>query len=254
MSRVQFSKHIPSRIYVTLNGYRWDDFTPYIYVSDDLGRSWRSLVEGLPLSPVNVIREDHNNPDILYIGTDNGLFVTIDRGLSWQMFDKDFPRVAVHDLFIHERDNDLLIGTHGRSIYKLELEAIQALNSLALNPVAVLEPKPVKHTKKWGRKNRVWSEAVSPDFSWTFYAQNPVSGTWQLKSDKNVIVYEEQVELAKGLQLISYDLNFIQEQVKRYNRKHKTKVEPADNGKTYLPLGIYTMFWNDNKISRLTIE
>ena len=54
VSRVQFSKHFPSRIYATLNGYRWDDFTPYVYVSDDLGQTWRSLAKGLPLSPVNV--------------------------------------------------------------------------------------------------------------------------------------------------------------------------------------------------------
>ena len=254
VSRVQFSKHVLSRIYATLNGYRWDDFTPYIYVSDDLGQSWRSLAQGLPLSPVNVIREDHTNPDILYVGTDNGLFVSIDRGLSWQMFDKDFPRVAVHDLFIQERDNDLLIGTHGRSIYKLELEAIQALNTLVLRPVGVVESSPIKHSKNWGRKYRVWSEGVSPDFSWTFYATKPARGIWQLKSDQNVIVYEEDVELVKGLQSIPYDLNLSQEQVKRYNRKHKAKLEAADDGKTYLPKGSYTMLWNDIKISMLTIE
>ena len=170
------------------------------------------------------------------------------------MFDKDFPRVAVHDLFIHERDNDLLIGTHGRSIYKLELEAIQALNTFVLRPVGVVTPEPIKHAKNWGRKYRVWSEAVSPDFSWIFYATNPVNGTWQLMSDRDVIVYEEDVELAIGLQLISYDLNLSQEQIKKYNRKHKTKLEAADDGKTYLPKGSYTMLWNDSKISMLTIE
>ena len=254
VSRVQFSKHFPSRIYATLNGYRWDDFTPYLYVSDDLGQSWRSLAQGLPLSPINVIREDHTNADILYVGTDNGLFVTIDRGLSWHMFDKDFPRVAVHDLFIQERDNDLLIGTHGRSIYKLELEAVQSLYNLVLRPVAVVAPEPIKHTKNWGRKYRVWSEAVSPDFSWIFYAAKPVHGTWQLMSDQDVIVYEEDIELATGLQTIPYDLNLSQEQIKKYNRRHKAKLEAADDGKTYLPKGSYTLLWNDSKISTLTIE
>ncbi|MEC7084800.1 MAG: glycosyl hydrolase, partial [Bacteroidota bacterium] len=139
VSRVQFSKHIPSRIYATLNGYRWDDFTPYVYVSDDLGQTWRSLAKGLPLSPVNVVREDHTNADILYVGTDNGFFVSIDGGEAWHMFDADFPRVAVHDLFIQERDNDLLVGTHGRSIYQLELEPIQALESLSQQQVSVVQ-------------------------------------------------------------------------------------------------------------------
>jgi hypothetical protein len=254
VSRVQFSKHFPSRIYATLNGYRWDDFTPYLYVSEDLGQSWRSLAQGLPLSPINVIREDHINSDILYVGTDNGLFVTIDRGINWHMFDKDFPRVAVHDLFIQERDNDLLIGTHGRSIYKLELEAIQALNTLVLSPVAVLASELMKHNKNWGMKQRVWSKAVSPDFSWIFYAAKPVRGTWKLKSDQDVIVYEEDVELATGLQSIPYVLNLSQEQIKKYNRKHKEKLEAADDGKTYLPKGSYTMLWNDSKVNMLTIE
>jgi hypothetical protein len=223
-------------------------------VSDDLGQSWRGLAEGFPLSPVNVIREDHTNADILYVGTDNGLFVTVDRGLSWQMFDADFPKVAVHDLFIQERDNDLLIGTHGRSIYKLELEAIQALNSLIYSPVAVVEPEPIKHTKNWGRKYRVWLEAVSPDFSWIFYAAKPVRGTWRLKSDQDIIVYEEDIELTTGLQSICYDLYMSKEQVKRYNRKHKAKLEAADDGKTYLPKGTYTFLWDDNEISNLVIE
>ena len=219
-----------------------------------MGQSWRSIAQGIPFSPVNVIREDHTNADILYVGTDNGLIVTIDRGLSWQMFDKDFPRVAVHDLFIQERDNDLLIGTHGRSIYKLELEPIQSLNTLVLNPVAVVSPEPIKYSKNWGKKYRVWSEAVSPDFSWIFYATKPVRGTWQLKSDQDLIVYEEDVELTKGLQSIHYDLSLIPEQVKKYNRKHKAKLEAADDGKVYLPKGNYTMLWNDSKISMLKIQ
>ena len=106
----------------------------------------------------------------------------------------------------------------------------------------------------WGRKYRVWSEAVSPDFSWIFYAAKPVDGTWQLMSDQDVIVYEEDIELATGLQTIPYDLNLIQEQIKKYNRRHKTKLEAADDGKTYLPKGSYTLLWNDSKISTLTIE
>ena len=95
---------------------------------------------------------------------------------------------------------------------------------------------------------------MSPDFSWIFYATKPVRGTWQLKSDQDLIVYEEDVELTKGLQSIHYDLSLIQEQVKKYNRKHKAKLEAADDGKVYLPKGNYTMLWNDSKISMLKIQ
>ena len=254
VSRVQFSKHIPSRIYATLNGYRWDDFTPYVYVSDDLGQTWRSLAKGLPLSPVNVVREDHTNADILYVGTDNGFFVSIDGGEAWHMFDADFPRVAVHDLFIQERDNDLLVGTHGRSIYQLELEPIQALESLSQQQVSVVQTEVIKHRKNWGRKYRVWSEAITPDFSWVFYAASPTTGTWQLTSEKDVVVYEEDIELTTGLQLIPYDLYFKEEQVNKFNRKHKVTLTSADDKKTYLPVGNYKLLWNDKQISTLKIE
>ena len=254
VSRVQFSKHIPSRIYATLNGYRWDDFTPYVYVSDDLGQTWRSLAKGLPLSPVNVVREDHTNADILYVGTDNGFFVSIDGGEAWHMFDADFPRVAVHDLFIQERDNDLLVGTHGRSIYQLELEPIQALESLSQQQVSVVQTEVIKHRKNWGRKYRVWSEAITPDFSWVFYAASPTTGTWQLISEKDVVVYEEDIELTTGLQLIPYDLYFMEEQVNKYNRKHKVNLTSADDKNTYLPVGNYKLLWNDKQISTLKIE
>ncbi|MEC8238800.1 MAG: glycosyl hydrolase [Bacteroidota bacterium] len=254
VSRVQFSKHLPTRVYATLNGYRWDDFTPYVYVSDDLGQSWRNLAKGLPLSPVNVVREDHNDAEILYVGTDNGLFVSINGGGAWHMFDADFPRVAVQDLFIQERENDLLIGTHGRSIYQLELEPIQALKSMAQQQVSVVQPKSIRHRKNWGKKYRVWSEAITPDFSWVFYAANPTKGKWQLTSEKDIVVYEEDIELTTGLQSIPYDLYFKEEQVNKYNRKHKANLTAADDEKTYLPIGNYKLLWNDKQISSLEIE
>ena len=254
VSRVQFSKHNESRIYATLNGYRWDDFKAYIYSSDDYGKNWRSISNNLPLSAVNVLREDHTNEDILYVGTDNGLFVSIDQGENWQMFDADFPRVAVHDLFVQERDNDLLVGTHGRSIYLLELEAVQELPTATNKAVAVLAPKPQKHKTSWGQKRRTWDDAKTPDFWFTFFAKNPTVGTWHLVSDKNVVLFEEEVELAKGLQQVSYDLVIQEKALKKYSRKHKTEVKPADDGRVYLPKGSYQLLWNDEPQTTLKIE
>lgn len=170
------------------------------------------------------------------------------------MFDTNFPRVAVHDLFLQERDNDLLIGTHGRSIYKLELEPLQALESLAQQEVSVLQPEAIKHNKNWGKKYRVWSEAIRPGFSWIFYAAKPTAGTWQLTSEEGVVIFEEDIELSAGLQPISYDLIFMEEQIKKYNRKHKDKLMAADDGKTYLTKGNYKLMWNDKQISTLIIQ
>ena len=254
ISRVQFSTHDPSRIYATLNGYRWDDFTPYVFVSDDLGVSWRNISANLPTSPVNVIREDATNEELLYLGTDNGLYISINKGADWQLFGSDMPRVAVHDLFIQKEANDLLVGTHGRSIYLLELEAVQQLPKLVQQPFTILQPQTQKHSKRWGQKSRVWYDAYTPKFEWTFFSQIKTDGVWTLTSEKGVVVYEEAVTLSKGIQKISYELFMQPDALKSYSRKHKTELIPSADGRVYLPKGKYTILWNDESKTTLKIE
>ena len=254
VSRVQFSKHNANRIYATLNGYRWDDFKPYVYVSDDLGASWKNISNNLPYAAVNVIREDTKNKKLLYVGTDNGLFVSIDQGKNWHIFNNNLPRVAVHDLFIQEAANHLLIGTHGRSIYVLALDVLQQLPEILDTSFALLPPKTQKHNKRWGSKNRVWSDAYTPNFHWTFFSQEPTSGVWSLVSDTGVVVVEQAESLAKGLQQLPYNLVMEAAVLKQYNRKHKTDLKPADDGNVYLPKGTYRFLWNNKQYSELVLE
>ena len=254
VSRVQFSKHDPNRIYATLNGYRWDDFTPYVYVSNDLGASWTDISSNLPKSAVNVIREDATNKNLLYVGTDNGLFVSIDQGKNWHIFNKNFPRVAVHDLFIQEAANHLLVGTHGRSIYLLALDDVQHLAEVSDKPFAVLTPEVQKLNKRWGTKRRVWYDAFSPSFHWTFFSQEPSDGVWTLVSDKGVVVFEQAESLAKGLQQLPYNLVIDAAAIKQFNRKHKSDLKPADDGNVYLPKGTYALLWNDKQYTELILE
>jgi len=254
VSRVQFSQHDPSRIYATLNGYRWDDFTPYVYVSNDLGATWTDISSNLPQSAVNVIREDATNKDLLYVGTDNGLFVSLDQGKNWHIFNKNIPRVAVHDLFIQETANHLLVGTHGRSIYMLALDAVQQLAEVSDKPFTVLTPESQKHNKRWGIKRSVWNDAFSPNFYWTFFSQEPSSGVWSLVSQKGIVVYEQAESLAKGLQQLPYTLVMDASLIKQFNRKHKSNLNPADDGNVYLPRGTYSLFWNDKQYTELVLE
>ena len=254
VSRVQFSKHQPNRIYATLNGYRLDDFTPYVFVSDDLGASWQNISGNLADSPVNVIREDATNENILFVGTDRALYVSVDRGGGWHAFDEGLPAVAVHDLYIQKQENDLLVGTHGRSIFKLELEEIQQLPQLSKRSFAVLAPGVVKHSKRWGQKHRIWSKANSPDFHWTFFSQKPSSGVWQLVSEKDIVLSEAAVSLSRGLQHIAYDLTVDPDAVNKFAKKHKITLDPSKDGKWYLPKGSYTLLWNDVPQTTLVIE
>jgi photosystem II stability/assembly factor-like uncharacterized protein len=126
VSRVLASQHKEGRVYVTLNGYRFDNFAPYVYVSDDYGKTWSQLGKDLPNEPVNVIREDPKDDSILYVGTDGGLYVSFDRGNSFMMWNKGLPRsVPVHDIAIQQRENEIVLGTHGRSLYIAKLEEVQ---------------------------------------------------------------------------------------------------------------------------------
>jgi photosystem II stability/assembly factor-like uncharacterized protein len=128
VSRVIASQHKENRAYTTLNGYRNDDFTPYLYVSDDYGQSWKRIGTDLPLEPVNVVREDPKNDSILYVGTDGGVYVSFDRGNSFMTWTAGLPKsVPVHDIAIQARDNEIVLGTHGRSLFVSKLDDIQGI-------------------------------------------------------------------------------------------------------------------------------
>jgi photosystem II stability/assembly factor-like uncharacterized protein len=130
VSRVIASKYKEPRVYLALNGYRNDDFAPYLYVSEDYGSTWTQLGRDLPAEPINVVREDPKNEQILYVGTDGGLYVSFDHGQSFMMWNAGLPKsIPVHDIAIQERDNEIILGTHGRSLYVSKLDDVQGLFS-----------------------------------------------------------------------------------------------------------------------------
>ena len=120
--------------------------------SNNNGETWKNISSNLPLSPVNVIREDANSNKVLYVGTDNGVFVSLNSGKSWNPFSKNLNRVAVHDLVIHHGENDLLVGTHGRSIYKTNLDVfdnyIKKYNKG--NDITILDVSELNFSRSWG--------------------------------------------------------------------------------------------------------
>ncbi len=139
--RIEPSSHDPQRFYVAFDGHRTDDFTPYLFVTDDGGRSFRSIAAGLPAGKpdcLHVVREDPHNPDLLFAGTDVGVYVSLDRGKSWRRFMNGLPTVPVHDLKIHPRDHELIAGTHGRSIWVVNIAPLEQLPDLQLAAEPVL--------------------------------------------------------------------------------------------------------------------
>jgi len=125
ISRVVASENKMSRVYLTQNGKRNDDFAPYVWKSEDYGKTWDNISANIPLGPVNVIREDPSDEKILYLGTDTGVYTSTNRGKSWSILG-NLPTVYVQDLVIQSRDNILVIATHGRGIWAIDITPVNS--------------------------------------------------------------------------------------------------------------------------------
>ena len=242
VSRVIASQHKIERVFVSLNGYRNDDSKPYVFVSEDFGNSWRNISEGLPNSPINVIGEDPVDENILYLGNDQGVYISFDGGLNWNVLENSMPRVAVHDLVIQKEAKDLVIGTHGRSIYKTNIAAIQDYSKIKNKNLEILLIKDVRYSKNWGNSWSNWSEPNEPKFEIPFYTLKTGSKTIQIKNKEGLVLNLFKVNAEKGYNFEKYDLSFSENGLKSFQKKYKDiKIDKRKNGKYYLPKGTYTI-------------
>jgi photosystem II stability/assembly factor-like uncharacterized protein len=118
ISRIDASHFDPGTAYVAVDGHRSDDLKPYVFVTRNYGQTFESVTGDLPAyGNVQVIREDPKNRNLLYVGTEFGLFVSLDGGKQWKKFMNNYPTVRTDDILVHPRDNDLIVATHGRSVW-----------------------------------------------------------------------------------------------------------------------------------------
>jgi photosystem II stability/assembly factor-like uncharacterized protein len=127
VSRVAASPSDPATAYISYTGFRNDDFRPFLYKTTDYGATWTSLAGGLAEGPVNVVREDPKNPNLLFVGTDFGVYVSTDGGKTWLKMKNDMPTQPVQDLKVHPREADLIVATHGRGVYIADIKALEEL-------------------------------------------------------------------------------------------------------------------------------
>jgi len=126
VSRIVASKYDQETVYLTLNGRRDDDFADYVYKSTDLGQTWVDISGNIPGGPINVIREDPQKENILYVGSELGVYVSVDGGKVWQVLGSSLPNCFVWDLIVHPRDNVVVIATNGRGMFALDdISAVQ---------------------------------------------------------------------------------------------------------------------------------
>lgn len=173
---IYVSELVPSRfadgvVYATFDGHRQNDFTTHIYASRDFGQTWRSISANLAGEVARTLTEDTRNADVLYLGTETGLFVSLDRGGSWQRLKANLPTVRIDEITLHPRDNAMILATHGRTIWILDhLEPIQEMAAaLAATAGADLFTPPAFAWYQRPARDRnyeFWGDQ-------TFYGQNP---------------------------------------------------------------------------------
>jgi len=158
VSRVAPSRFDAKVAYVAVTNYRQNDYDPYLWVTTDGGATFRSIASGLKGEVVRTITEDTRNPDVLYVGTETGIMLSLDRGATWKRLKANFPDVRVDELTIHPRDNALLVATHGRAIWVLDhLEPIQEYAAAAKADLALFTPGPTLQWKsKDDRNDEFW--------------------------------------------------------------------------------------------------
>ena len=180
VSRVVPSRFDEGTVYCTFDGHRQNDFATYIYASTDFGQTWRAVNANLTGEVARTLTEDTRNPDVLYLGTETGLFVSTDRAKSWVRVKANLPTVRIDEITLHPRDNAMILATHGRSIWILdeiapfqEYAAAQAADAkLYALPPAVIYRRPASD-----RNYEFWGDQ-------TFFGENPPQAAviaWQLK-------------------------------------------------------------------------
>jgi photosystem II stability/assembly factor-like uncharacterized protein len=186
---IYVSELVPSRfdegtVYATFDGHRQNDFGTYIYASSDSGQTWRPIAANLKDEVARSLTEDHKNPDVLYLATETGLFVTLDRAKSWQRIKANLPTVRIDEITLHPRDNAMILATHGRAIWILDnLAPIQeyAAAQMTSADAKLFTPPPASMFRRPARDRNYefWGDQ-------TFFGENPPQAaviSWMLKKD-----------------------------------------------------------------------
>ncbi len=227
VSGIYPSKFKQSRVYLALNGYRWDDFSPMVYVSEDYGLNWSKIGHNLPMEPVNVIVEDNKNENLIYVGTDHGVYASLDFGNTFSAFSKGLSGAPVHDLVVHPRDNDLVVGTHGRSVYIADVSHLQKINENVLSEsLYIFKNDKIKFSNRWGSKN--WSgQTIEPSIQFVIYSDSDQEIDLAIFSNDEVI-FNEKHKLDFGLNFIENNLFNLNEEKYLSKGKYKLKVTNLD--------------------------
>lgn len=234
------SKYNPTRVYLALSGINYDDFNTYLYKSEDQGKTWESLASNLPGEVAYVIKEDPVFENILYAGLYRAVYISTDRGKSWSQLGQGFPPAAVSDIEVEPRSSDLIVSTHGRGIYKVNLKPLYEVvsnNSIDQEMLFKVGNVRVLPADRFDKLHNIDLEKMTISF-WLPKARTI---TLRMINEKNEIIWSREITGRKGLNQYRWDLIL----------KENTSPLPYFlNQKEFLSKGKYTLQF----IGETTIE
>ena len=225
VSRVEPSHFDSGTAYMTITGLRNEDYRPFIWKTTDFGKSWTSIASNLPNDPLCVVREHHLNPNMLFAGSTKQVLVSIDGGKSWSPMRSNMPHVAVEDLKIHPRENDLIVATHGRSLYIADISWLSEITPEWLNRQAWLFKPETRVQWKGGRNNHsafsnFAGESEKPGVPIHYYLADSASVKVEI-FDGNRLIFEVEPEKQAGL--CTYTWNY-QERIRMRTEEEKEQM------------------------------
>jgi len=199
----RFSK---SRVYVAVTGINYDDLRNHLYVSEDYGKTWRSIVSNLPDEVAYVILEDPVNENILYAGLYRGVYISVDRGESWSLLGPGMAATAISDLVIQEREMDLVVGTHGRGIYKMNIRPIQEAFKNGVPRTDMIFATPVARLPWINDTHRDPRMRTAEKVPITFYLMNDTDVEVRVNNEKGKTIWTKTLKGKKGFNQYRWNL------------------------------------------------
>lgn len=207
VTRIIASKYDKKTVYASFSAYRQDNFEAWLYRSSDFGKTWESIYSNLPAESINVIREDHKKEQILYLGTDLGIYISTDRGGSWSSLCNNLPSTPIHDLVIHPKEDELVIGTHGRGAYILDIRPIHQIKAFEKKEKCkIFKVRPVSLPRYRG--NGEWALEKIKKANIYFYLEKPQKLSISILDKSSKLIRKLQSTNHKGINIVKWDLTF----------------------------------------------
>jgi photosystem II stability/assembly factor-like uncharacterized protein len=205
VNSIKLSEHRKGVVYIVLSG-NGADRNPYLFMSSDYGENWKSIIGNLPLEKARSIAEDPLKSGLLYVGTELGVYVSFDDGGEWTSLSHDLPAVAVDDILVHPRDNELVIGTYGRGIYKMNISYLQQLTpEIQQEELFLFDVKDAKLPKRRDYGGDWFFETGEyPEF--VFFMNSGGEVKVELEDDSGEVIKTIHIDGQAGINRVEWDL------------------------------------------------